>query len=223
MATSKATSGALASMRSDQRVDRGKRLGAAADQKRAAEAKTQSIKDSKPSPAPKKASTGGKVTRAASTAAPELAPILQAGAKAHGKVLGGKGKLSSSNPNRLLLAEFLICLLILGAGTIVAPSGSKDGIPRLMTRGSGLCVLFFILALVSGGGPGARKSAAALGGLVTVGYLVLSSDAVNVVKWLAGFFGGAAYQAGSDLASASDTEAQLIAQQDATTTSAAGE
>lgn len=94
---------------------------------------------------------------------------------------GGKG-------SKLLLTEFMVCFVILGAGTVVAPTGSKDGVPRLMTRGTGLCILFFILALAAGGGDKARKSSEALGGLVTVSYLVLSSDAVNIFKWMTSFF-----------------------------------
>jgi hypothetical protein len=98
--------------------------------------------------------------------------------------------------SKLLLAEFLVCFVILGAGTVIAPTGSKDGVPRLMTRGTGLCILFFILALAAGGGDKARKSSEALGGLVTVSYLVLSSDAVNIFKWMTSFFASPA-QAGT--------------------------
>lgn len=127
-----------------------------------------------------------------------------------------------SRGSKLLLTEFLVCFVILGAGTVVSPTGSKNGVPRLMTRGTGLCLLFFILALVAGGGDKAKKSAEALGGLVTVSYLVLSSDALEIFKWMTSFFGGAAAQAGQGVgdvagaAAAQQTEdtlgANLVAQ-----------
>jgi hypothetical protein len=103
--------------------------------------------------------------------------------------------------NKVLLAEFTACFVVLGIGTMVAPSGSKDGVPRLMSRGTGLCLLFFILALVSGAGPGARKAANGLGALVTVAYLVTSSDARNVFSWITAFYStsGAGTAAGSGL------------------------
>jgi hypothetical protein len=122
--------------------------------------------------------------------------------KAKTQAPSGAGRIGGKS--KLLLTEFLVCFVILGAGTVVAPQGSKDGIPRLMTRGTGLCILFFILSLVSGGGPKAKKGAEALGGLVTVSYLVLSSDALNIFKWVGSFFGGSAYQAGSDFATATN-------------------
>lgn len=162
--------------------------------------------------APRKTSARDKATAAASAAQPELAPLLQGVNSAHNKVFGGKGKLTSSNKSRLLLVEFLICMVILGAGTILAPQGSKDGVPRLMTRGTGLSLLFFVLALASGGGARSKRAAEALGGLVTVSYLVLSSDAVNIFKWATSFFGGTAAEAGHGVgdvgaAAASATEA----------------
>lgn len=161
-----------------------------------------------------KSSVRDKATAAASAAQPELAPLLQGANAAHNKIFGGKGRLTSSNSSRLLLVEFLVCMVILGAGTIVAPQGSKDGVPRLMTRGTGLSLLFFVLALTAGGGPKVKKAAEALGGLVTVSYLVLSSDALNIFKWMISFFGTGAEAAGADLgdlgATVADTGATAV-------------
>lgn len=102
-------------------------------------------------------------------------------------------KAAEYNPGihgtKLLMTEFLVCFGILGAGTLLAPAGSKDGVPRLMTRGTGLCILFLILSLIGSSGPKAAKTAGALGGLVTVSYVVLSTDAVNVFLWMKSFFG----------------------------------
>lgn len=90
--------------------------------------------------------------------------------------------------SKMLMAEYLVCLVILIFGTVIAPTGKKDGIPKLMTRATALSILFFILALASGGGAKAEKVTAAFGGLVTVAYVVLSPDLLNVVKWIATFF-----------------------------------
>lgn len=89
---------------------------------------------------------------------------------------------------KLLMTEFILCFLILGFGTIVSPKGSSDGVPRLISRGSGLSLLFFILALVATAGGGAKRAANGLGGLVTVAYLVTSSDAKNILEWIKGFY-----------------------------------
>jgi hypothetical protein len=141
-----------------------------------------------PKPAPKKPAAGN--AKLAAKATPQ-GLAYTAGKKIGSGVRGAakpKGRLSASNPTRLLMLEFLICFAVLGAGTIVAPQGSKDGIPRLMTRGTGLALLFFILSLTSAGGPKAGRAAAGLGGLVTAAYLFTSSDATNVMKWMSQFF-----------------------------------
>jgi hypothetical protein len=105
--------------------------------------------------------------------------------------------IPSGNPRRLLLLEFAICFVILGAGTVVAPSGSQDGVPRMAVKGSGLAALFLILSLVASGGQTAAKAAAGLGGLVTLAYVVTSSDAANIVSWISGFYSHSGLAAGS--------------------------
>lgn len=140
-----------------------------------------------------------KAAVAGSIAQPELAPVL-AGAAAKGpKPKAPAGGKPVSAGNRILLAEFLACFVVLGLGTIVAPQGSKDGVPRLMSRGSGLCLLFFVLALVAGAGSGARRVANGLGGLVTVAYLVTSSDAHNIFSWIGAFYSTAGVKAGQGI------------------------
>lgn len=129
-----------------------------------------------------------KVTTGVSVAQPELAPLLGAENKAHEQVFGSRHTLAAGSPGRVLMLEFLVCFTILGLGTVVAPSGSKDGVPRMMSRGTGLCLLFFILGLGASAGPGARRAANGLGGLVTVAYLVTSTDAHNVFAWISGYF-----------------------------------
>jgi hypothetical protein len=93
-----------------------------------------------------------------------------------------------SGNRKLLTAEFVVCIVILGLGTLLAPQGSKDGLPRAMVKFSGLSAVFFVLALASAGGKGAARTATAIGALMTTAYVFTSSDAHNVVKWLEEFF-----------------------------------
>lgn len=153
----------------------------------------------KTAPAARKAGAAKSAAHVAKHAAPQATLASKAAsvaAKGAGKAKATGGEAARATgahilakPQRLLLAEFLICIVVLSAGTLVAPQGSSDGVPRLMTRGTGLCLLFLILSLASAGGTESRKVAAGIGGLVTVGYLVLSSDATNIMNWMTGFFG----------------------------------
>lgn len=99
-----------------------------------------------------------------------------------------KGKLTAANPKRLILAEYLICFVVLGAGTVVAPNGKGGGVPRLMVRGTALSAVFLILSLASGAGGKTAKAAAGLGGLITLAYVVTSQDGAALFTWMAGFF-----------------------------------
>jgi hypothetical protein len=93
-----------------------------------------------------------------------------------------------SGNRQVLLAEFTLCLVVLGLGVLLAPQGQKNGATRGLIKASGLCGLFFLLALVASGGQGAAKGATALGTLVTAAYVFTSSDVHNVVQWTAAFF-----------------------------------
>lgn len=93
-----------------------------------------------------------------------------------------------SGDRKLLTVEFIVCLVVLGLGTLLAPQGSKDGMPRAMVKGSALSGLFLVLALVASGGKGAAKVATGIGTLVTASYLFTSSDVHNVTAWVASFF-----------------------------------
>lgn len=112
-----------------------------------------------------------------------------AGHKIGAKLRTGGGALSSGNPRRTLVAEFLICFIVLGGAAIVAPQGEQSGIPRLMSKGTGLALLFLCLSLLSAGGQKAAKAANGLGALITAGYLFTSPDAANILKWITGFYG----------------------------------
>jgi hypothetical protein len=152
----------------------------------------------------KPATPAPKPTNPARQAAAKTNPVL-AGAAGE---LRGKGRLTAADPNRGLLAEFLLCFVILGLGTIVAPpsNAAHNGVPRLMVKSSALAALFLILALVSAGSPKAAKAAGGLGALVTVGYTVMGADALNIFQWAARYFaadgGGAAAEQDSTQAPA---------------------
>lgn len=111
-----------------------------------------------------------------------------AGRKASGGDLTALGKATMKFPRKMLLAELVVCLVIVWGGTLVAPRGSHNGTTRAMVKTSGLAALFLVLALVSSAGKGASKAASALGGLVTIAYLFTSSDAVELTKWIGAFF-----------------------------------
>lgn len=119
--------------------------------------------------------------------------------------LGGQksraGKESSRNKTtmlgartdarRLLLTEFVVCVAVLGLGTLVpAPKGSKDeGMSHLLVKGTALSLLFFVLALAGSAGAKAGRAASGIGALVTAAYLLTSSDAYNILSWISSFYG----------------------------------
>jgi hypothetical protein len=100
----------------------------------------------------------------------------------------GKGPGKAKGSSTALMAEMLICFAVLGAGTVLAPQGPQSGVPRLIAKGTGLALVFFILSLLSAGGQGPKKFASGVGGLVTLSYLVLSQDGTNIFKWMYSYF-----------------------------------
>ena len=100
------------------------------------------------------------------------------------------GPLSKGDPRRLVMTEFLVCMTVLGFGTIVpTPKGRKDeGVGHLVVKGTALSLLFFMLALVASAGGKAEKAAAGLGALVTAAYLFTSEDMYNIMTWVASFY-----------------------------------
>lgn len=93
-----------------------------------------------------------------------------------------------SDNRRLLTAEFIVCVAVLGVGTLVAPPDSKHDVERAMIKGSALAGIFFLLALVSSGGQKPARVANAIGTLITATYVLTSADVHNIVEWIAGFF-----------------------------------
>lgn len=92
-----------------------------------------------------------------------------------------RAKRAALGPGRrLLVAEFVLCLVILALSPLTDKHKS-EGPTAFLRRGSAVCALFFILALISSGGRGATKVAAAFGGLVTLTLLVSSRDVFAVL------------------------------------------
>lgn len=201
---------------------------ATAPAKKTAAKKTTAPQDAAPKAAAKKtaAKSAAKKATAAEVAGggPEdpvadvaAAGSLLSGLKSKGKKAADKApspgsSLGTSNPARWVLMEFLVCFVILGLGTVVAPEGQKNGgASHLAVKGSALALLFFILGLMSGGGAKSQKAAGALGGLVTAAYVFTSQDSANLVKWINSFFASgnsAAAAAGAGAAAAAGAVAE---------------
>lgn len=141
------------------------------------------------------------------------------GSDALGKATGGGRKTPTrsrarrglswawSDNRKLLVAEFIACIVVLGLGTLTAEEGSKDDVGRAMVKGSALAGMFFVLSLVAAGGKGPARAANAVGTLVTAAYVLTSSDVHNLVSFVAGFF--------------SKTSGRVKAQENTATSSAA--
>lgn len=92
-----------------------------------------------------------------------------------------RAKIAALGPGRqLLVAEFIVCIVILAMSPLT-DKHKTEGPGAFMRRGSAVCFLFFILALVSAGGRGATKIAAGFGLLVTMTLLVSSRDVFAVL------------------------------------------
>lgn len=81
-----------------------------------------------------------------------------------------------------LEAEFLVAIALLVMLMFANNSASfTDKIMSFMKRGTLVCVLFFVLALVASAGPNATKAAKAFGALIIVG-IFLTSPVTTVLK-----------------------------------------
>lgn len=99
--------------------------------------------------------------------------------KAHGYRWSGRG----SNPRRMLVAEFVVCMIILALSPMSQKHGSDNGF-KWMQRGGAVSLLFLIFGLIATLSDRAGRVAAAMGLTVTVGLLV--SDADVFQNFLAG-------------------------------------
>lgn len=73
---------------------------------------------------------------------------------------------------RVLVAEFVVCIIILALSPVAAPEGSEPKPGDWMKKGSAMCGLFLLLGLLSSAGRGAGKVASAFGGLVVLVLLI---------------------------------------------------
>jgi hypothetical protein len=121
-------------------------------------------------------------------------PKQTQGIRGSGRAAASRGRKWAWAGNRkLLAAEWLVCIVVLGLGTLLTPmEGDGDSVKkemgRVMIKGSALCAVFFLLALVASGGTGPAKVATGLGTLITAAYLLTSEDVHNVASWTASFF-----------------------------------
>jgi hypothetical protein len=108
-----------------------------------------------------------------------------------GKEKAGKvSKWAKRTGRRTLLAEFLVCMAVVGLSAVGVEDPTKA--PSHMARkASALCLLFFALSLLAGSGAssGRRKAANGLGLLVMLGYLATER---NVFTALGNYFAGTA-------------------------------
>lgn len=125
--------------------------------------------------------------------------------KKSGKSVGAKlaGKVGN---RKSLLAELVVCMVILLLGSMVRDNDDgTSSVVRLMVKGSALLAVFFVLSIMSTGGPGAQKAAGAIGLLVVMTYALTSQDVNNILKWTKSFFKpGVEKSKGDTAAKASD-------------------
>ena len=93
-----------------------------------------------------------------------------------------------SGDQRLLMAEFLLVLAIIGLGTLVTPGNVKDELHKMMVKLAATMALFFLLAVLSSSGKGAAKASTALATLITTAYVFTSPEAHQLVAWTGAFF-----------------------------------
>lgn len=97
---------------------------------------------------------------------------------------GGSGSSSDSgrgsSARRLLVAEFMLCMVVLAFSPVTDKHKSeKPG--AFMKRASATMGVFFLLGLISTAGRGAGKAAAAFGGLMTLVLLISSRSVFTVL------------------------------------------
>lgn len=113
-----------------------------------------------------------------------------------GAVSGAKAKRAekaaargdSLSARRILVAEFVVCIIILALSPLSAPEGDPVKPGAWMKKGSAMCGLFLLLGLLASAGRGAAKVASAFGGLVV---LVLLVDQRSLFTVLARTFASA--------------------------------
>lgn len=93
--------------------------------------------------------------------------------------------------HHLLIAEFLVCFLVLGLSPLVGDVGPG----AWMKKGTATAMLFVALSLIGETGPKTKNAVTALGGLVTLTVLITHRD---IFTMIAGKFGSGQDQAAVD-------------------------
>lgn len=93
---------------------------------------------------------------------------------------GGRGGVSGSNARRILVGEFVLCAIIV-AFSPLTDKHKGDSPTQLAKRSTAICALFLLLGLVSTGGEGASRLAAAFGALVLVALMVSDRSIFSVI------------------------------------------
>lgn len=152
------------------------------------------------------------VASTASTASVPLFPARSSSRRRSGVSSGSSvSVVSGTRFVRVLKAEWLLCVVILGLSPLADPDG-EESIGDAIKRVAAATGVFFILGLVAAAGPKPAKAAAGLGGLMTIALLVSSRDVFGAVadRLQTGFRGvaGSDGDAGSALGGAAADAAQ---------------
>lgn len=81
---------------------------------------------------------------------------------------------------RALIAEFLVCIVILALSPLSRPVGEVKA-ADWMKRGSAMCGVFILLGMVSSIGPRTARAATALGGLIALALLLDQREVFGVI------------------------------------------
>lgn len=90
---------------------------------------------------------------------------------------GGAG----ASVRRVLVAEFVVCMIILGLSPLASSTDRPVDAKQWMKRGTATCALFLVLGLVSSGSNGMAKISAAFGGLVTLALMVDQRNLFGII------------------------------------------
>jgi hypothetical protein len=123
------------------------------------------------------------------------------GGKGNGSLLSGVKKVAPSpgkvktkfrpgqslGGNKVIVAEFIACMVLVGLAPIV---GTTTSAGAWLKKGAAVTGLFLVLSLVASGGPRSSKIAAAFGGLCTLALLINSHEIFAAIIGLLGGGGG---------------------------------
>lgn len=93
-----------------------------------------------------------------------------------------------SGSRKLLVAEFILVIFIVGVGTLTTTGSVKDELPKAMIKASALAAIFFIAAIIAGSGNKSAKVVTALTTLITAAYVFTSPEAHSAVSFIGAYF-----------------------------------